>query len=160
MQQNTSGRYVLAKDGTLSKINPETGQSYHTENAPDKANGPASEANFAPLTMGDFTLGPNGMPIPKPKAEAKGIPNEVKKDEKKAQEEKKQKDVQEAADTKKQEQKPSETTQKKENKTLDDVVKTLEILNSNVNRLISKVEETGNKQVSATKSMSGNLFNR
>ena len=163
MQQNTSGMDVRAEDGTVSKgvkINPETGQSYHTENTSDKAKGPASEANFAPLTMGDFTLGPNGMPIPKPKAEAKGIPNEVKKDEKKAQEEKKQKDAQEAADAKKQEQKPSETTQKKENKTLDDVVKTLETLNSNVNRLISKVEETGNKQVSATKSMSGNLFNR
>ena len=126
------------------------------------AKGPASEANFAPISMGDFTLGPNGLPTPKPKAEAKNIPNEVKKDEKKAQEDKKAKDAQKKADKdgKKQDQKTTETTQKKENKTLDDVVKTLETLNSNMNRLINKVEETGKNQVNATKSMNGNLFNR
>jgi hypothetical protein len=48
---------------------------------------------------------------------------------------------------------------KTSNKTLDDVVKALETLNTSVNKLSSKVEESSKNQVNATKSaLSGNLF--
>lgn len=48
---------------------------------------------------------------------------------------------------------------KASNKTLDDVVKALETLNTSVNKLSSKVEESSKNQVNATKSaLSGNLF--
>ena len=46
-------------------------------------------------------------------------------------------------------------------KTLDDVVKSLDTLNTSVNKLTSKVEESSKNQVAATKSaLSGNLYNK
>ena len=130
----------------------------------DKKGKPQTESNFSPITMDMFTLGPDGLPIAKPKAEAKTIPAAVKKDENQSDAETKrlqrQNDAKKAEDDKKSEPKPAITEAKPQSKTLDDVVKILESLNTSIGKLTQKVEETSNKEISAMKSMDGNLFKR
>jgi hypothetical protein len=130
----------------------------------DKKGKPQTESNFSPITMDMFTLGPDGLPIAKPKAEAKTIPAAVKKDENQSDAETKrlqrQNDAKKAEDDKKSEPKTAQPEAKPQSKTLDDVVKTLESLNTSIGKLTQKVEETSNKEISAMKSMDGNLFKR
>jgi len=130
----------------------------------DKKGKPQTESNFTPITMDMFTLGPDGLPIAKPKAEAKTIPAAVKKDENQSDAETKrlqrQNDAKKVEDDKKSEPKTAQPEAKPQSKTLDDVVKTLESLNTSIGKLTQKVEETSNKEISAMKSMDGNLFKR
>ena len=119
-----------------------------------------SESKFAPLSYSNFTIGPDGMPIAK-----KSIPGAVKKDENQSDAETQRLQRQNEAKKKENDDKNSQessksTEAKPSTKNLDDVVRTLEVLNMNVNRLIGKVEETGKQSVSAMKSLDGNLYRR
>jgi len=123
---------------------------------------PKSTPQFSKIDMGGFTLGPDGMPIAKPKAQGQAAANAVKQenDTKKA-EDKKTAEAKKAEGDKK--EKDSDKKQgegeKRQTKTLDDVVKSLDQLNMNIGRLTTKVEEASKQQVQATKSLNGNLFN-
>jgi len=126
--------------------------------------GPKSTPNYSSIDMGAFTLGPDGMPIPKAKAQGQAAANAAKqeKDEKKSEDKKATQASVRAADNeidKDNETKKEGEGEKKVTKTLDDVVKALEVLNSNVGKLTSKVEESAKQQVQATRSLNGNLYN-
>jgi len=121
------------------------------------------QADVAPLSMGDFTMGPDGLPIPKPRSQAKTIENQSDAETRRLQRQNDaKKEDKDKEDSKKNDDKKTSTTgtEKQATKTLDDVVKTLESLNSSMNKLINKVEETGRAQVSAVKANNGNLYNR
>jgi hypothetical protein len=120
---------------------------------------PVTKSNFEPITMDGFTLGPDGLPVAKPKTDAKSIPGAVKKDEKvdAAKDDKSKKDTKES-DKDKKSTETTTSTNKKEQKTLDDVVKSLDTLNSSMRSLVTKVDETSRQQISAVKSLSGNLY--
>ena len=133
--------------------------------APVDKQGPKSTPNFSKIDMGGFTLGPDGMPVAKPKVQAAAMASSKEQENKKKDEDKKatQASVR-AADNKidkdQADKKEKEGSgEKKTTKTLDDVVKSLDNLNSSVGRLITKTEEASKQQVQATKSLNGNLYN-
>ena len=130
-----------------------------------KAAAEEGQADVAPLSMGDFTIGPDGLPIPKPKSAAKSIPSKEDQSDAETKRLQRQNDAKKEdkakKDSKKDDKKNTQTTNEKQaTKTLDDVHKVLESLNTNMNRLIGKVEETSKAQVSAVKANSANLYNR
>jgi hypothetical protein len=123
------------------------------------------QADVAPISMGDFTMGPDGLPIPKPRSAAKSIPSKEDQSDAETKRLQKQNDANKEdkakKDSEKDDKKNTQTaTEKQATKTLDDVHKVLESLNTNMNRLIGKVEETSKAQVSAVKANSSNLYNR
>ena len=132
---------------------------------PLEKNGPKTESKFSSIDMGSFTLGPDGMPIPTARAQGQAAANSVKqeKDDKKVEDKKATQASVRAVDNKidkdKDGKKESEP-EKKTTKTLDDVVKALETLNSSVGKLTTKVEDSAKQQVQATKTLNGNLYNK
>jgi hypothetical protein len=125
---------------------------------------PKSESQFSRIDMGGFTLGPNGLPIPKPKAQGQEAANAVKQEKEADKNKATQASVRQIDNqidktntAKDSDKKQSEGDKSK--KTLDDVVKVLEQLNMSIGRLTNKVEESGKQQVQATKNLNGNLYN-
>lgn len=114
------------------------------------------------ITADSITIGPNGMPIAKPKSTAAAAPDK-KEESKTAEEQAKDREAQARADMAKGEK--GEKTAKKDSSgdkaaTLDDVVKSLNSLNMQMGRLIS-VNEDGHKSTAkAAKSNSANLYNK
>jgi uncharacterized protein YbjQ (UPF0145 family) len=104
-----------------------------------------------------FQLDANGMPM---------VSRHQQKLSKDQEKENKVKQAEDKGNAKETTDKKEDTTKdnaqarsKSSNKTLDDVVKALETLNTSVNKLSGKVEESSKNQVNATKSaLSGNLF--
>ena len=116
------------------------------------------------ITADSITLGPNGMPIAKPKSTAAAAPDKKTEEEKTAEEQAKDREAKAKADMAKGPQ--GEKAAKKEAgssdkaATLDDVVKSLNSLNMQMGRLIS-VNEDGHKSTAkAAKSGSANLYNK
>ncbi|NBP56796.1 hypothetical protein EBU71_09765 [bacterium] len=133
--------------------------------APVEKQGLKSTPTYSKIDMGGFTLGPDGMPIAKPKVQAAAMASSKEQENKKKDEDKKatQASVR-AADNKidkdqAAKKEKEDSGEKKSTKTLDDVVKSLDNLNSSVGRLITKTEEASKQQVQATKSLNGNLYN-
>ena len=115
------------------------------------------------ITADSFTLGPNGMPIAKPKSTAAAAPDK-KKEGLTAEEQAKEREDQAKADAAK-----SGTTGEKTIKpaasdskaaTLDDVVKSLNSLNMQMGQLIAVNENGHRSTVKAAKSNSANLYNK
>ena len=125
-------------------------------------------ANTAPtatqsrgITMDSFTLGPNGMPIAKPKSTSAAAP-EKKKDENESDAETAR--LKRQNDAKKEDEKGSAGEKKggTETKaaTLDDVVKSLNALNTKMGQLITVSEDGHKSTAKAAKSGSANLYNK
>lgn len=118
------------------------------------------------ITMDSFTIGPNGMPIPKPKSTAAAVPDK-KKDEMPAEDVAKEK----AAAAKAEREKAGPDAGKPIKKeaeaggggkaaTLDDVVKAITTLNSKVGQLITTSEQGYATIARSAKSSSSNLYER
>ena len=114
------------------------------------------------ITMDSFTIGPNGMPIAKPKSTAAATPD--KKSEKSAEDQAKDREAQQKAEAEK-----SGITGDKAAKgagseskaaTLDDVVKSLNALNTKMGQLITVSEDGHKSTAKAAKSGSTNLYAR
>ena len=116
------------------------------------------------ITSDSFTLGPNGLPIAKPKSTAAAVP-EKKKEELSAEEQEQKRKAEYDAMAKTGTGPGGEKSIKKESSdskaaTLDDVVKSLNALNTKMGQLISTTE-TGHKDVAkAAKSGSNNVYAR
>ncbi len=120
------------------------------------------------INADSFTLGPNGLPIPKPKSTAAAVP--AKKEELSAEEEAKQREARAKADMAKGDAQGGDKTIKKEDKsasggesknaTLDDVVKAITTLNSKVGQLITTSEQGYATIARSAKSSSSNLYER
>jgi hypothetical protein len=107
----------------------------------------------------DISVDASGMPVIRSKAE--GLKKTEPKKEDTSSDDAETAKFKRQAEAKKaeEEKKKSEGGKTGETKSLDDVVKTLEKLNTTMNTLIKKTEEASANQVKATKSMaSGNLF--
>jgi len=128
---------------------------------PLSAEPPKSKPQYSKIDMGGFTLGPDGLPIAKPKAQGQAAANAVKqeKDNKKEEDKKAAEAKKSEPDKKDKDSAKKEGEGDKPKKTLDDVVKSLDQLNMNIGKLTSKVEESAKQQVQATKSLNGNLYN-
>ncbi len=134
----------------------------------DAMNEAVSSASPTPtnrgLTMDSFTLGPNGLPIAKPKSTSAAVP-EKKPEEKKASPGKAinpetGEEYTPVGDAKPADKKPGATAPDSKAATLDDVVKSLNALNSKMGQLIS-VNEDGHKSTAkAAKSNNANLYAR
>jgi hypothetical protein len=115
------------------------------------------------ITADSFTLGPNGMPIAKPKSTAAATPDK-KSEEKSAEEQAKDREKQQKADAANGPQ--GEKSAKKEGSsndkaaTLDDVVKSLNALNTKMGQLISVNEDGHRSTAKAAKSGGANLYNK
>jgi hypothetical protein len=115
------------------------------------------------ITADSFTLGPNGMPIAKPKSTSAAVPDK-KPESKTAEEQAKEREERAKADMAKGPQgektaKPATGSDSK-TATLDDVVKSLNALNSKMGQLITTTE-SGNRDVAkAAKSNTNNLYAR
>jgi hypothetical protein len=146
-------------------INPETGEEYTPIGSMKSlVEGSSPTKIDRGISMDSFSLGPNGLPIAKPKSTAAAVP-EKKKDEegKTAEEQAKDREARAKADTAKGPQ--GEKTMKKEggdskSATLDDLLKSMNALNTKVAQLI-EVNETGHKSTAkATKSNASNIYER
>jgi hypothetical protein len=136
----------------------------------DLAAGTSPVFNEGKLNLDSFSLGPNGMPIMKQtKAAAATIPEKTPSPGKKINPEtgeeytpvdeaaaKKGDAAKKTGDDKKSDSKPSAAGAKEA--TLSDVVTSLNQLNTKMGQLITKTEDLFNKQISATKSNSSNLY--
>ena len=116
------------------------------------------------LTMDSFTLGPNGLPIAKPKSTSAAVPDKKKDEEgKTAEEQAKAREAKAKADMAAGPQ--GEKAAKKEGgdskaATLDDLLKSMNSLNMLMGQLIA-VNEAGHKSTTkAAKSNAGNLYAR
>jgi hypothetical protein len=116
------------------------------------------------ITTDSFTLGPNGLPIAKPKSTSAAVPDKKKDEEgKTAEEQANAREAKAKADMAAGPQ--GEKSAKKEggdskSATLDDVVKSLNALNSKMGQLITTTE-SGNRDVAkAAKSNTSNLYAR
>jgi hypothetical protein len=109
----------------------------------------------------DISLDANGMPVVKSKAKELTKKEEPKKEDTSVEdaETAKFKRQGEAAKKAEEEKKKAEGG-KQQTANLDDVVKKLDLLNSTMNSLIRKTDEVSANQIKATKSISGNLFDR
>ncbi len=132
-----------------------------------KATSPtAAQSNISSISMDSFTMGPNGMPIPKPKSTAAAVPD--KPAEKTASPGKKINPETGEEYTPVDTSTPSktETGTKKiagsegKDATLDDVVKALSTLNSKVGQLITTSEQGYATIARSAKSSSSNLYER
>jgi hypothetical protein len=116
------------------------------------------------ITMDSFTLGPNGMPIAKPKSTSAAAPE--KKSEKSEEEQANEREAakfKRQADTNKEAENgkdggKKETTEK--TATLDDVVKSINALNTKMGQLIAVNEDGHKASAKAAKSGSTNLYAR
>jgi len=157
-ESRTGDANVAEAMASLQKTLPQANPSAKSE--------PSSKPQYSKIDMGMFTLGSDGMPVPKAKVQGQTHASGAQAErEKTKQEDKKatQATVR-AVDNKidKDQGKKSEsgsTTPGKQTKTLDDVVKSLDQLNMNIGRLTNKVEESSRQQIQATKNLNGNLFN-
>jgi len=115
------------------------------------------------ITADSITIGPNGMPIAKPKSTAAAAPDKKEEFFKTAEEQAKDREERAKADMAKGEK--GEKTAKKDSSgdkaaTLDDVVKSLNSLNMQMGRLISVNEDGHKASAKAAKSGSANLYNK
>lgn len=118
------------------------------------------------ITMDSFTLGANGLPIAKPKAIAAAVPDKkLEKSEAEKAEEAREKVKAEAAKqgidaSKLKEQDGASKAKSEKSATLDDLLKSMNALNTKVAQLID-VNESGHKSTAkAAKSSSTNLYNK
>ena len=114
------------------------------------------------ITTDSFTLGPNGLPIAKPKSTAAAVP-EKKNEGKTAEEQVKEREEQAKADMAKGDK--GEKSIKKEGSdskgaTLDDLLKSMNALNTKVGQLISVNEDGHKASAKAAKSNNANLYTR
>jgi membrane protein involved in colicin uptake len=128
---------------------------------------PKDTLDRSKISFGSVTkLGPNGMPIlAPPKKDEKALPKVENKEaaDKKAEEEKKKEAAKKAEEDKKKD--GGKSGEKSETKSLDDVVKTLEKLNTAMEKLIAVNNSNGSllrDQIKATKGVAsaagGNLI--
>jgi len=101
------------------------------------------------ITTDSFTLGPNGLPIAKPKSTAAAVP-EKKNEGKTAEEQVKEREEQAKADMAKD----------SKGATLDDLLKSMNALNTKVGQLISVNEDGHKASAKAAKSNNANLYTR
>ena len=114
------------------------------------------------ITTDSFTLGPNGLPIAKPKPTAAAVP-EKKNEGKTAEEQVKEQEERAKADMAKGDK--GEKSIKKEGSdsksaTLDDLLKSMNALNTKVGQLIAVNEEGHKASAKAAKSNNANLYTR
>jgi hypothetical protein len=115
------------------------------------------------ITMDSFTLGPNGMPIAKPKSTAAATPD--KPTEKQASPGKKinpetGEEYTPVGDAKPGDKKPAAAGGESKAATLDDVVKSINALNTKMGQLIAVNEDGHKASAKAAKSGSNNLYAR
>ena len=117
------------------------------------------------ITMDSFTLGANGLPIAKPKSIAAAVPEKKsEKSEAEQAEEKREKMKAEIAKQSTEADKSKEGAAKaaggEKVATLDDVVKSLNALNTKMGQLISTTESGSRDVAKAAKSGSNNVYAR
>ena len=117
------------------------------------------------ITMDSFTLGANGLPIAKPKSIAAAVPEKKsEKSEAEQAEEKREKMKAEIAKQSTEADKSKEGATKaaggEKTATLDDVVKSLNALNTKMGQLISTTESGSRDVAKAAKSGSNNVYAR
>ena len=149
-------------------INPETGEEYTPVGDMKSlvAGSSPTASQGRGITMDSFTLGANGLPIAKPKSIAAAVPD--KKSEKtesekadEAREKMKAEAAKQGMDTSKSKEQDGATKGKGEKaSTLDDVVKSLNALNTKMTQLISVSEDGHKSTAKAAKSGSANLYNK
>jgi hypothetical protein len=116
------------------------------------------------ITMDSFTIGPNGMPIAKPKSTSAAAPE--KKSEKSEEEQANEREAakfKRQADTNKEAEKGKDGGKKEtpdKAATLDDVVKSINALNTKMGQLIAVNEDGHKASAKAAKSGSNNLYAR
>lgn len=116
------------------------------------------------ISMDSFTLGPNGLPIAKPKSTAAAVP-EKKAESKTEAEQAEENRAKLKAKAAEQGVTLSESKERapaldSKNATLDDVVKSLNSLNMQMGQLI-EINESGHKSTAkAARSVSGNIYNK
>jgi len=109
----------------------------------------------------DISLDASGMPVVKSKAKELTKKEEPKKQDTSVEDAETAKFKRQGEATKKaEEEKKKAEGGKEQHSNLDDVVKKLDLLNTTMNSLIRKTDEVSANQIKATKSMSGNLFDR
>lgn len=121
-----------------------------------------AEPKSTGVDIGNMNFGPNGLPIfSQIKSNASSIPNAVNPatTQEAAEEKVKAKIAAVTQQPNKENEQRSPSTQKKIS-TLDDVVDSLEHLNSTMHKLLSTSESLGKQQVQATKSNAKNLYER
>jgi len=115
------------------------------------------------ISMDSFTLGPNGLPVAKPKSTAAAIPEKkVEKSESEQAEENRAKLQAKAAEqgVKLSESKEKAPAADSKNATLDDLLKSLNSLNTKMGQLISSTEDGHQKVAKAAKSGGPNIYNK
>jgi hypothetical protein len=121
-----------------------------------------AEPKSTGVDIGNMNFGPNGLPIfSQIKSNASSIPNAVNPatTQEAAEEKVKAKIAAVTQQPNKENEQRSPSTQKKIS-TLDDVVDSLDHLNSTMHKLLSTSESLGKQQVQATKSNAKNLYER
>jgi hypothetical protein len=154
---------LAAAVGEMAKAMPKMDMKSMSKDINTSTSAVAKQAGLKMPDMGQISFGPDGMPKISPKQQANTIPAAVKT----AKAEEAQAAQQAQASQPKAEaaagggEKPAAAGGKAA--TLDDVVKSLNSLNNTMNKVLQASSQTANlaeRQVKATKAMSGNVYNR